>query len=51
MLWLMALGTGRGMLLMGGRRQRVLERVLERGLRMGSGDRGAKAVGVLERGQ
>lgn len=47
MLWLMALGTGRGMLLMGGRRQRVLER----GLRMGSGDRGAKAVGVLERGQ
>lgn len=32
MLWLMALGT-------------------ERGLRMGSGDEGAKAVGVLERGQ
>lgn len=47
MLWLMALGTGRGMLLMVGRRQRGLER----GLRMGSGDEGAKAVGVLERGQ
>lgn len=38
MLWLVALGTRRGMVLMVGRRQR-------------SGDEGAKAVGMLERGQ